>query len=265
MVIEAFVLPYLGRSVGVVFWEPRRAVGRRPAGPVGDGPGSAPGAGRRAAGSEPDTFAVYGTGELSPGEVAELEACYVASLGGALREGAYVLSAGWLLFWWWLIGGVAALILGLGALEVGPGYAWIALAAAATALPAGAAGVAWPVRGRRLTTAQRLARRAPWLVPARGADPRAQERLDGLWRIARRLQGPASTQLRELEAYCREQAWRPAARFYADQQARLAPAATTGRVGRLVPGGAWRARLWAWLRGLISTRPPYAVLEMRSW
>ncbi|MGH2368731.1 MAG: hypothetical protein ACRDI2_11090, partial [Chloroflexota bacterium] len=194
MVIEAFVLPYLGQSTGVVFWEPRRTSSA----PSRGAPSRGGNADRRLA--QPDEFAVYAPGELSLGEIAELQARYMASLGRALREGARLPAAGWSLRWWWLAGVVAAALLTLRTLEFGPGYAWLALAAAVTALPLGTGG-SWLVRPPRVAVARRLARRAPLLSPSVGADPRSQERLAGLWRVARRLQGPPGQQLRELEAY----------------------------------------------------------------
>jgi hypothetical protein len=194
--------------------------------------------------------------------VAALQASYVASLGRVLQEGGHVLAAGGTLLWWWVAGAIAAGLLALRALEYGPGYAWLFLAAALTALPvSGTVGAAWPWGGRRLGLARRLARRAGRLVPAAGTDPRAQERLEGAWRLARRLQGPPAQQLQELESYCREQAWRQAARFYADR--RVAFGVAPSRRGRFWPG--WLVRLRAWLGGLVPERPPYAVAEMRAW
>ena len=251
MIVEAYVLPYLGRSAGVVFWE-----GRRPPRPAG-GRGA-----RTSRGGEPDTLAVYAPGELSPGEVAALQATYVASLGRALRERGQAIAAGGTLFWWWLFGLVAAVLLALRALEPGPGYAWLALVAALTALPVSAAGVAWPLRGGRAGMAARLARRAARLAPERGADARAVERVEGLWRLARRLEGPPGQQLQELEGYCREQAWRQGARFYADRCAALGAGRRPGRFSFSV---GWLTRLGAWLGGLSPERPPYAVAEMRAW
>jgi hypothetical protein len=194
--------------------------------------------------------------------VAVLQASYVASLGRVLQEGGHVLAAGGTLFWWWVAGVVAAGLLALRALEYGPGYSWLFLVAALTALPvSGSVGPALPWGGRRLGLARRLTRRAARLVPAIGVDPRAQERLEGVWRLARRLQGPPAQQLQELESYCRDQAWRQAAGFYADRRAALGGA--PARRGRFSPG--WLVRLRAWLSGLAPGRPPYAVAEMRAW
>ena len=253
MIVEAYVLPYLGRSAGVVFWE-----GRRPPRPAGA-------RGVRAARGvvEPDTLAVYAPGELSPGEVATLRASYVASLGRALRQRGQAIAAGGTLFWWWLLGLLATVLLTLRALGPGPGYAWLALVAALTALPVCAAGVAWPLRGGRAGLAGRLARRAARLAPARGSDPRAQERVEGLWRLARRLEGAPGQQLQELEGYCREQAWRQGARFYADRRAALGGGEGAAQRRRITPR--WLTRLRAWLSGLAPEHPPYAVAEMRAW
>src|SRR5438093_8256286 len=106
MAIEAFVLPYLGRSAGVVFWQPTRAAAREPR--------------RRGAEAAAEQIEVYAPGPLSPGEAAALEAAFVASLGRAFAAPG----RGWPLRAWWLGGVVAALLLALGALELGPGYAW---------------------------------------------------------------------------------------------------------------------------------------------
>src|SRR5262245_11638897 len=178
MIVEAYVLPYLGRSAGVVFWEGRRGRSRGASGPAAGGAGGAapaarPGSGSRPSGRgearamEPDTLAVYAPGEVTPGEVAALQASYVASLGRVLPEGGHVLAAGGTLVWWWVAGVVAAGLLALRALEYGPGYAWLFLVAALTALPvSGSVGLALPWGGRRLGLARRLARRAARLVPA---------------------------------------------------------------------------------------------------
>jgi hypothetical protein len=101
-------------------------------------------------------------------------------------------------------------------------------------------------------------------VPARGADPRAQERLDGLWRLARGLEGSPAQQLRELESYCREQAWRQGARFYADRRLALG-GPDGGERGTRRWGGGPLARLGAWMGALAPRRPPYAVAELRPW
>ncbi len=256
MVIEAFVLPYLGRSAGVVFWEPRRGGAARgrltPGGRRAEDPGPA----------EADALTVYAPGELSPGELAELQGSYVASLGQALREAGAARAGGGPLRWWWLGGLSAAAALALRALEFAPGYAWLALVVAVTALPRGTAGVAWPTGRGRVALARRLTRRAARLVPAGGADPRAQERLDGLWRLARRLQGPPGQQLRELEAYCREQAWLQGAQFYGDELSRLGAFSDQDAPRR--PG--WGCLLALWRGGPGPRRAaPYAVTEMRAW
>lgn len=193
--------------------------------------------------------------------MAQLQGCYVASLGRTLREGGPALAAAGPLRWWWVGGLFAAVVLALRALELGPGYSWLTFAVAVTALPVGAAGVAWPAGRRRIVLARRLARRSAHLVAAGGADARAQERLDGLWRLAGRLQGPTGQQLHELEAYCREQAWRPAAQFYADQLEALGAAAGTEGGRR----SGWRRRLAPWRRRSRERSPLYAVREMRAW
>ena len=197
--------------------------------------------------------------------MATLQTAYVASLGRTLREGGHALGAGGTLFWWWVGGAVATVLLAARALEFGPGFAWLFLVAALSTLPAGVAGVAWPLGGRRLALARRLARRASRLVPERGPDPRAQERVEGLWRLAGRLQGSPAQQLLELEGYCREQAWRQGARFYADRRAALGGATgrSAGARRSLVPS--WWPRLRRWLGGLGPDHPPYAVAEMRAW
>ncbi|HEX2034525.1 MAG TPA: hypothetical protein VHS99_10100 [Chloroflexota bacterium] len=261
MMIEAFVLPYLDRSAGVVFWEPRRTpplpasrATSAEAQPDGSGgAGAARASGRRAA--QVDELTVYAPGALSPGELVGLHCGYVASLGRALREESRSPAGEWVLRWWWLAGLLAALLLAARALEFGPGHAWLALAAALTALPIGTGALAWPLGRRRAAAARRLARRAALLVPGPGTDPRSEERLTGLWRLARQLQGPPVQQLRELESYCREHAWRQAAQFYAQQREHLAEETRPG----------WRLRLAAWLRRLTSRTAHYTLVEMRAW
>jgi hypothetical protein len=253
MAVEAFVLPFPGRSVGVVFWEPRRAARAAPAT-----------SGRRGQPSEPDEFRVYAPGPLSPGEIAELQARYVASLGEALGQADRWAAAAAPHILWWVGGLLATALLVLRALEYGPpflGYAWLALAAGATALPVattavdGPDGVPWPLRSRRVALARRLARRAGALAPVPGAEPRRQERVAGIWQVGRRLRGPEQEQLRELEHHCREHAWRQAAEFYAAQR----------RLRALrVPGGV-RGRLLGRVPRPGGSRTAYAAMEMRVW
>src|SRR5687768_6977697 len=92
MTVNAFVLPYPGRSAGVVFWaaraEPRQAGGAATA----------------------DELAVYAPGDLSPGELAELHAQYIASLGDAMRIADRGESMRRPLAIWW-IAGIAATLL----------------------------------------------------------------------------------------------------------------------------------------------------------
>jgi hypothetical protein len=213
MAIEAFVLPYLGRSAGVVFWEPTRAGTREVR--------------RRGAEAPPEQIEVYAPDLLSAGEAAELETAFVASLGRAFaprrREGP--------LLWWWILGIAAAILLALGVLEAGLGYVWIAFVAALTALPFGVVEVskrdASPSR-RESVRARRLARRLGGLRVVPGTDPRQQERVAAIWRVGRRA-GMPGAQLTELEAHCREQAWPAVAGFYAEQRRRLE--GSPGRAG----------------------------------
>ena len=252
MAVNAYVLPHPGGAVGVVFWDVRPAPRRA-------GAGGAPDAQPGAAGG--DEFAVYaprvtvpGAPGVSPGEVAELQAHYVASLGGALSEADRAAAVAPPLALWWLAGVAAAALLAARALEYGPAYTWLALVAAVSALPVGALG-ARRLGARRARLARRLARRASALQPVAGAEPRLQERLDALWQAGRRLRGAEGDQLRQLEAWCREHAWRQAERFYADQRRRRAAGGA--------PAGAPLARLRAGLR--LDGNSPYSLMEMRDW
>ena len=244
MAIEAFVLPYLGRSAGVVFWQPTRAAAREPRQPR-----------RRGAAGPPEPIEVYAPGPLSAGEAAELQAAFVASLGRAFGPRG----RGGPTLWWWIAGSLAALLLALGALPLGPGYAWLALVAAVTALPFGISGAGEGLSRRDTLRARRLARHAGDLSVAPGADPRQQERMADLWRAGRRAAGAPARQLADLEAHCREHAWPAAAGFYAEQRRRLeAPAAPNE--------GRARWRRWLGRRGgRRGVAPAYAMVEMRAW
>ena len=89
--------------------------------------------------------------------------------------------------------------------------------------------------------------------------------MEGLWRLAGRLQGAPAQQLLELEGYCREQAWRQGARFYAERRAALAGAPGGGPRRPPLPVPSWWPRLRRWLGGLGPDHPPYAVAELRAW
>jgi hypothetical protein len=240
--MDAFVLPYLGRSMGVVFW----------------GVGGAP----RRARAQPErpaeeTLAIYAPAPLSPGEVAELRAALFASLGRSLRDSAQA-PAGRVLTWWWVGGVAATALLAARSLEFGPGAAWLALVAGLTALPFAAGRPVWPPRAPGVARALHVARRARRLEVVAGTDRRQVERVAEIWRVARRLSGPAAQQLRELEAHCRETGWRAAAEFYAAQGQRL-----------LIGAGLDGARgLRGWLQRRARPRPVpagMAWVEMRSW
>jgi hypothetical protein len=253
MAINAFVLPHPGGSLGVVFWDARPSARRS------GRPGQANLAGPTASTVEADQLAVYGPGNLSPGEIAELQAHYVASLGGAMREADQTAAVARAQAIWWVGGTIAAIVLAVRALEFGLGYAWLALAAAITALPLGVA-AGWPFRSRRAALARRLARRAAALEPVAGTEPRQQERLEALWQMSRRLRGPAGTQLRELERWCREHAWAQAAQLYADRGRQSVGGAPAGG-----GPGQQRTRTLFGRRAAGDRSPSYSVLEMRAW
>ena len=246
MAIEAFVLPYLGRSAGVVFWEPTRAVAR-------EGP-------RRRTGTpaQPERIEVYAPGPLSSGELVELQDAFVASLGRAFERAA---GTG-LLVWWWVAGTAAALILAWRAYNIGPGlaplgFAWLSLAAALTALPLGATLRGGGLARKEALRARRLARRAGEIAIGPGEDARQQERVAAVWRVGRRVAGAAVRQLSELEAQCREQAWPAAAAFYAHQR-------------RLLEGVDGQRAAKGWRRLRPANRPDratrtYTLVEMRAW
>jgi hypothetical protein len=199
-----------------------------------------------------DTFAVYAPAALGDGEMAELKGRYLASLGSALR--AADLTPRGLLAWWWAAGLAALCCLTLRALAPGPdhlGMGWIALAAAASALPAAGGRLLWPSGRRQAQVALRLASQAPSLPLVRGADARLQERLEAVWRQAGRLGGSPQDQLRALEDFCREQAWPDAALLY--QRLRSHPA------------GRRRPPLWRLARFRSDQeRVTYTLVEMAS-
>jgi hypothetical protein len=233
MAIEAFVLPYVGRSAGVVFWEPTRAAARA--------------ARRRGVAAAPERIEVYAPGPLSPGEHAELADAFAASLGEAFigRGNATVVA-------WWIAGIVAAVLLAVGVLELGPGFAWIVLAAALTALPWSVPRARATLSRREVVHGRRLARRLGEVEVVPGTDVRQQERIAAIWRAGRRS-GPAAKQFADLEAQCREQAWPAVAAFYAD------------RLRELHPSDAWeRRRLHIWPRRRRGA-PAHALVEMRAW
>jgi hypothetical protein len=250
MIVNAFVLPYPGRSVGVVFWDAR--VESRP-------PGTGPTPRTAGTGAAGDELAIYAPGELSPGEAAELHAHYVASIGSAMRVADRAESMRRPLAIWWVAGVVAALLITVRSLEFGIGPGWLAFAAALSALPFGAGTAAAVPSRRRVGLARRASRRAGALAPRVGTDDRWQQRVGALWQHGRRMRGRESEQLRELEVWCRENGWLQAAAFYGDQRrSRDTDAAPTGL-----------ARLSGWLRGrsgaATRSRVAYSALEMRAW
>jgi hypothetical protein len=242
MAIEAFVLPYLGRSAGVVFWEPTRAAARE----------------RRRAPTAAEQIEVYAPGPLSAGELVELQDAFVASLGRAYGGGG----GRRLLAWWWVAGIAVALMLAWRAYTIGPGlapvgFAWLSLAAAATALPFGTTLWSSGLPRKDALRARRLARRAGEITIAAGEDPRQKERIAAVWRVGKRVSGPAARQLGELEAQCREQVWPAGAAFYAERRRAVeGPVAGSGGRGlsRLRRGG----------RPERAART-YALVEMRAW
>lgn len=239
MAIEAFVVPYLGRSAGVVFWEPTRAAARSAAA-------------RRTAGAEP--IEVYAPGALSPGEILELQAAFVASLGRAFaphRQSGFFA-------WWWIAGIAGAILLAAGAASAGPGYAWIAFAAALTALPLGLRATEAGLSRREALRARRLARHVSDLAVVPGTDQRQQERIAALWRVGRRSGAPAR-QLADLEAQCRELAWPAVAAFYGQRRQQFEQPETSGGEGT-----ARRGRLKLPFRRRAAV-PAHAVVEMRAW
>jgi hypothetical protein len=238
MAVDAYVLPVPGGAVGAVFWGSVR--------------GAAAGRAARRTSAPHEEFAVYAPYPLSPGELAELQASFVGAIGNAVGDDAAE-SGGAALVWWWVLGVAALVLLGFHALGAGPGYAWLAAAACATALPHASAGLKSPFRSGRAARAKRLARRVPELVAVPGANPRLLERLDGAWRVGRRTAGAPATQLHELEGFCREQLWPEAALFYASL-----------RGGDAVRPGGRRGALLRRIRGRRATVPAYAAIPVRA-
>jgi hypothetical protein len=240
MVVDAFVLPIPGRSLGVVFWDRPRSAPRRAGG----------------GGSEQAALAVYSPGVLSPGELVELRGALTDSLGTALGgNGVHV--PRFQLWTWWAVGVFATVMLALRATEFGPAFSWLALIAVGTTLPFGLQGGT----GGAASAAARLTRRLSELEPAPGDDPRQRERLAALWQSARKLHGSDLEQLSALESACREQSWPAAARIYAD----LANA-----ISEPVRPQGWRSA-WARLTGRGRTETssrsvrPYGTVSMRAW
>ncbi len=226
----------------MVFWERTRA----------GVSGSAREPRRRGAEAAPEQIEFYAPGVLSAGEIAELQTAFAASLGRAFvprRQGP--------LLWWWIGGVVATVLLALGATAAGLGYAWIALAAALTALPFGVSQADGRLSRRDTLRARPLARRLDTVQVVPGGDARQQERITAIWRAGRRGGAPGK-QLAELEVHCREQAWPAAAAFYAEQRRKLeAP----------LSGGQGATRRWPLgrRRGRERSVPAHAMVEMRSW
>lgn len=240
MALDAFVLPRAGRSVGVVYWQPARL--RR---------AEAPG---RAGADEP--LSIYAPGPLSDGERCELLAAYAASLGAELRQGDRPLGHTYALTLWWIAGIAALVLLGVRALTLGPGYAWIAVAAGITALPVGIHG-AWRFGRTETAAARRAARRIGSLRAVEGTDRRMVERIAAIWQVARRLHGAEQEQLQTLESHCREQSWAAGAQVYAD----LLRQHMTGE--QAAARKAWRFP--ALFRGRAARGAPYAAVPMRAW
>jgi hypothetical protein len=229
MLLEAFVLPLPGKSLGVVFWDrPRRVPGQ---------PGTASG------------VAVYAPGEVSEGEVAELRAALVASVGDALQ--AQVPAPRTFLIAWWVLGAVSSLLFGLQVVQYDLGLGLLALVAMAATLPWGTAGATFRT-ARTAIIARRMMRVVGDLPAVPASDARAAERVTSLWQLARRQKGSEQDLLRALEQHCREQGWPAAARVYADL---LAGPGTASPPGRLRLGR----------RQAAAGAPLYAATEMRAW
>src|SRR5688500_869120 len=171
MILEAFVLPLPGRSLGVVFWDRVRRTGGETA------------------------LAVYAPGELSPGELSEVAASLVASLGAATSEQASYGPRPFVLTAWWVAGLVAALMLALHTLSAGAAFVWIAAIAVGATLPWGMTAGAGAA-ARRAAAARRVLRYVGELEPMAGTDPRANERLNALWLFARAQRGSEIEQVR---------------------------------------------------------------------
>jgi hypothetical protein len=223
MILEAFVLPLPGRSLGVVFWDRVRRT-----------PGES-------------ALAVYAPGELSAGELSEVAASLVASLGAAASEQTTYGPRPLILIAWWVAGLVTAFLLALHAFSLGPAFAWIAAIAVGATLPWGMTAGA-SAAARRAAAARRVARLLGELEPVAGADPRAGERLSAIWQFARAQRGSETEQLRALERFCDEQAWPAAAAVYRD------------RVDAPVAG-----RRWLVARPLERRSRLFSQCEMRAW
>ena len=223
MILEAFVLPLPGRSLGVVFWDRVRRTGGE------------------------NALAVYAPGELTPGELSEVVASLVASLGAATSEQRSYGPRPRFLTTWWVIGSFAALLLSLHAVSSGLAFVWIAAIAVGATLPWGMTAGAGAA-ARRAAAARRILRHVGEIEPSAGTDPRAIERLGAVWQFARVQRGSETEQLRALERFGDEQAWPAAAAVYRDRLE--APA-----VGRRWPFGRPAER-----------RPRlFSRCEMRAW
>jgi hypothetical protein len=153
---------------------------------------------------------------------------------------------------WWLLGALAAVLLALRGLTLGPGFAWLALLAVGATLPWGL-GMRVLREGGPPRAGRRVALRAGELTPAMGTDGRVRERLMAVWQFARGQRGTLEEQLLGLERFCRENMWPAIADVYADRRAQATGATIPRRDGR---------------RSLIRRAPRsrlYATCEMRAW
>ena len=230
MVVDAFVLPLPGKSLGVVFWDRLRRAGGPATGASG--------------------LAVYAPDALSPGELVELRASLVTSIGEALTQRAAVSRP--LLVLWWLLGALVTAVFALQVLQLDLGLGFLAAIAFGASLPWGTARLAFGT-ARRRALARAFSRHLSDLPAASGADPRSAERLSALWQFARRQRGSVRDQLQALEQFCLEQAWPAAAQVYADRQSGSETEPLGGVAGlvRLRPGGRSAAL--------------YAATELRAW
>ncbi len=193
---------------------------------------------------------MYAPGELSAGELSEVNAALTAAVGEALGGGPRPTLAPSLIVLWWIVGGLAASFVAWHALSLGPAFSWLGLLAVGVTLPWGRSAGAFSA-ARTARAARRVAVQLGQTEVAPGNDPRTRERLMAVWQFARGQRGSAVEQLRGLEQFCQEQAWPAASAVYAERAGRDEATAGSRRL-RLRPDLRSRRRL-------------YAAHEMRAW
>lgn len=185
-------------------------------------------------------LAIYGPRPLSPGESAMIRNRFIEEVAGSAYTAFRVARVLGLVVWWTVLALLAAAVLALRTVDLGPPGIWAAAILVGSSLPFGSG------LGLQSWRAYRLARLAAHVREVEiepGEQPAPRERVEELWRQYPRLSGREVEVVRRLEDACRDARWRGPAEFYASRRAWLE--AGTGRSSRAVgiAQRLWRAAL----------------------